>query len=134
MTTGYTLTFDHRPHYLFVLVEGPEDTVEVSLAYWCEIAAACRRYHVSRLLVVEKLLTHSNADDASAVIAELTRMGLGDVRIAYVDTTESVDVLVHAELEARKAGLVSHVFGNEESAERWLLADAAIDPRIRGTG
>jgi hypothetical protein len=58
----------------------------------------------------------------------------GDIRIAYVDTIESVDVLVHAELEARRAGLVSRVFGNVESAERWLLADAEVDLRSRATG
>lgn len=123
MTTGYSLTYDHRPHHLFVLVAGPEDTVEVSLAYWAEIAAECRRHGVSRLLVLEKLMSRSNNADATTVIAELPRMGLGDIRIAFVDTTESVDVLVHSELEARKVGLVSHVFGSIEAAEQWLLSD-----------
>lgn len=123
MTPGYSLTYDHRPHYLFVLVAGPEDTVDISLAYWSEIAAECRRHGVRRLLVLEKLMSRSNNADASLVIAELPRMGFGDIRIAFVDTTESVDVLVHSELEARKAGLVSHVFGSIESAEQWLLGD-----------
>ena len=133
MTKGFTLKFDHRAYFLFALVEGPEDTVEVSLAYWAEIAAECRRHHVTRLLVLEKLMARSNSDDASLVIAELPKM-FGDIRIAYVDTIESVDVLVHAELEARKAGLVSRVFGNVESAERWLLADAEINLDSRATG
>lgn len=125
--TGYSISFEHRPYYLFALVEGPEDTLGVSLAYWAEIAVECRRHHVSRLLVVEQLMSPSNTEDASVVIAELQRMGLGDIRIAYVDTTEAVDVLVHAELEARRTGLVGRVFGNEEAAERWLLADIALE-------
>lgn len=133
MTPGYSLTYDHRPHYLFVLVEGAEDTVAISLAYWSEIAEECRQQHVSRLLVHEKLLARSNNEDAGLVIAELPRMFPGDIRIAFVDTTESVDVLVHAEIEARKVGLVSHVFGSTASAEHWLLADVQIDamPQVR---
>lgn len=127
MTNSYSLTFDHRPLYLMVQVKGPEDTLAVSLAYWAEIAVECRRHHVSRLLVIEKLETRSNAEDAGLLIAELPKMGFGDIRIAFVDTTESVDVMVHAEIEGRKAGLVAHVFGNEFLATRWLLADAALD-------
>jgi hypothetical protein len=52
-------------------------------------------------------------------------MVLGDIRIAFVDTTESVDLMVHFELEGRKAALVGHVFGNEAAAVEWLLSDAA---------
>ena len=125
MIGSYSLTFEPRPGYLSVVVEGPEDTLAVSLAYWAEIAAHCRRHHVSRLLVLEKLETPSNSEDASLLIAELPRMGLGDIRIAFVDAAESVDLMVHFELEGRKAGLVGHVFGNEVAAVEWLLADTA---------
>ena len=128
MTPTYSLTFELRPHYLFAIVDGEEDTVAISLAYWAEIAAECRRHHVSRLLVLEKLKAKSNNDDADMVIAELPRM-FGDIRIAFVDVDESVDVLVHAEIEARKAGLVSHVFGSLEAARQWLLRD--VDHEIR---
>ena len=125
MTHSYSLPFDHRPYYTTVLVEGPEDTLAVSLAYWAEIAAECCRHHVSRLLVREELETRSNSDDASLLIAELPKMGLGDIRIAFVDTTESVDLMVHFELEGRKAGLVGLVFGNEVALVQWLLANTA---------
>ena len=128
MTPTYSLTFELRPHYLFAIVDGEEDTVAISLAYWAEIAAECRRHHVSRLLVLEKLKAKSNNDDADMVIAELPRM-FGDIRIAFVDMDESVDVLVHAEIEARKAGLVSHVFGSLEAARQWLLRD--VDHEVR---
>ena len=128
MTPTYSLTFELRPHYLFAIVDGEEDTVAISLAYWAEIAAECRRHHVSRLLVLEKLKAKSNNDDADMVIAELPRM-FGDIRIAFVDVDESVDVLVHAEIEARKAGLVSHVFGSLEAARQWLLRD--VDHEVR---
>lgn len=128
MTPTYSLTFELRPHYLFAIVDGEEDTVAISLAYWAEIAAECRRHHVSRLLVLEKLKAKSNNDDADMVIAELPRM-FGDIRIAFVDVDESVDVLVHAEIEARKAGLVSHVFGSLEAARQWLLRD--VDHEMR---
>ena len=128
MTQTYTLTFEHRPHYLFVIVDGEEDTVAISLAYWAEIAAECRRHHVSRLLVFEKLKAKSNNQDAELVIAELPKI-LGEIRIAFVDIHESVDVLVHAEIEARKAGLVSHVFGSLEAARQWLLRDVDQDVR-----
>lgn len=131
MTESYSLTFDHRPGYLSVLVEGPEDTLAVSLAYWAEIAAHCRRHSVSRLLVLEQLETRSNSEDASVLIAELPRMGLGDLRIAFVDTAESVDLMVHFELEGRKAGLVGHVFGSEAAAVEWLLADTDKETAVR---
>lgn len=132
MAQDYSLTFEHRLHYLFVIVEGEEDTVAISLAYWAEIAAECRRHNVSRLLVLEKLMAKSNNEDAGLVIAELPRL-FGDIRIAYVDTTESVDVLVHAEIEARRAGLVSHVFGSLEAATQWLLRDVEHEAQARAS-
>ena len=133
MTSSYSIRFDHRPFYLVAQVEGPEDTLAISLAYWAEIAVECRRHHVSRLLVIEKLETPSNLEDASMVIAELNRMGFGDIRIAFVDPTESIDLMVHAEIEGRRTGLEAHVFGNEALAVQWLLSDITNNVAIRGS-
>jgi hypothetical protein len=123
--TDYTLHFENRPGYLFARVEGPRDTLEISLGYWRDIAAEIERRGATALLVVEELEQRSDPEDAAQVIAALPGLGLGRVRIAYVDALEDVDLLLQEQAEALLIGLQGRVFGSTESAERWLLGAVA---------
>ncbi|GAB1596915.1 hypothetical protein [Lysobacter claricitrinus] len=126
-TPPYTLRFEPREHYLFARVDGPEDTFEVSIAYWTEIEAECRARGVRRLLVVEALAGNAVPAEMADVVDALIGMGFRDMRVAYVDATEDAGLLVAAEARAVNAGLVGRVFRDEAGAERWLLADPQLD-------
>ncbi|GAB6194744.1 hypothetical protein [Lysobacter xanthus] len=128
---SYRLQLEPREHYLFARVEGPEDTLEVSMAYWTEIEAACRARGERRLLVVEALAGNAAPMDMEQVVGALLGMGFHDIRVAFVDATEDAALLVSAELRAQRAGLVGRVFRRVDEAEQWLLADleaGAADP------
>ncbi len=127
-TAPYTLTLEPREHYLRAHVSGPEDTVEVSIAYWSEIAAACRAGAVRRLLVVEELEGTVQPSEMAAVVEGLLQLGFHDIRVAFVDATEDASLLVSAEIRAKKEGFVGRVFRREAEAERWLLDDLAAAP------
>lgn len=120
---SYVLRIEPRPGYLFARVEGPEDTVEVSIAYWSEIAAACRAAGTRRLLVVEELQGCATPSEMDAVVDGLIAMGFSDIRVAFVDATEDAALLVGAEIRVQQHGLVGRVFRREAEAEQWLLAD-----------
>lgn len=124
MPSDYTLRFEDRAAYLFACVEGPHDTLDISLAYWREIAAEVRRRGARRLMVLEELRQPSTLGDAQQVIAALPGLGLAEVRIAFVDPIEDVELLVNEQAEARLLGLTGRVFGGTAAAERWLLSDA----------
>ncbi|MGY3266923.1 hypothetical protein [Lysobacter sp. HA35] len=125
-TPPFTLRFEPREHYLLARVDGPEDTFEVSIAYWMQIEAECRARGVQRLMVVEALLGNAVPAEMAEVVEVLIGMGFRDIRVAYVDATENAGLLVAAEARALDAGLVGRVFRNEQEAECWLLLDPAL--------
>jgi hypothetical protein len=128
---SYALRIEPREHYLYAHVEGPEDTVAISIAYWSEIAAACAGGTVKRLLVVEELAGGAQPGEIEQVVDGLVRLGFRDIQVAYVDATEDAAVLVGGEAHARSAGIVARVFRRSDEAERWLLAglQTAAAPR-----
>ena len=128
---AYSLRVEPREHYLYVHVEGPEDTFEVSVAYWTEIEAECRRRGARRLLVVEALQGNAVPAEMADVVDALVAMGFRDIRVAYVDATEDAGLLVAAESRALNAGLTGRVFRAEADAERWLLADPELADSAR---
>lgn len=122
---SYSLRLEPREHYLRAHVTGPEDTVEVSIAYWSEIAAACRAGAVRRLLVVEELQGTAQPSEMEAVVDGLIQLGFADIRVAFVDATEDASLLVSAEIRIQKHGFTGRVFRREHEAERWLLDGVA---------
>lgn len=117
----YEIEFQHRDGYLRAHVTGPEDTLEVSLAYWTEVAAECALHQVTRLLVVENLGTRATTSDMREMTEVLAQIGFRDVCLAYVDTLDTDDVLASAQIHARQYGLTGRVFRHEASAVEWLL-------------
>lgn len=120
---SYILRLEPRPHHLRAHVCGPEDTLEVSVGYWTEIAAACARGDVRRLLVIEEIEGTARPSDVEDMADALLQLGFSGIRIAFVDATEDAALLVNAEIRAQRNGLEGRVFRREDEAERWLLRD-----------
>lgn len=119
----YRLSLQPRPGYLRAHVAGPQDTVEVSLAYRSELAGTCRAQCARRLLVVDELEGRVQPSEMDAVVDGLIQLGFGGIRVAFVDATGDAALLVGAEIRAQKHGFTGRVFRREPEAERWLLAD-----------
>ena len=116
----YRLAFTQAPDYLRADVTGLEDSVEISTAYWSEIAQACRDTGATRLLVVEDIAQRSTLGETVEVVDALVAMGFRDLRIAYVDLHEDPALLTQTEFLAVSAGLLGRTFARTAAAIEWL--------------
>lgn len=116
------ITFETRVGYLYVYVEGPEDSYAVSRYLWTEVAAECRRTGMTSVLVVENLGSPSSVNETYRVTTELGSIGMTGIKIAFVDLIETQDVINEfGELVANNRGLNAKIFRSVEEAEAWLL-------------
>ena len=119
----YRLTFEHRPSYLYVYVEGEEDSYEISARYWREIADVCKANKFTKVLIVEDIVANGTIADAYQLSAELPQMGYLGIKVAFVDKyLEQQELNLFGELTAVNRGINAKVFNDIDEAEKWLLA------------
>lgn len=118
----HELRFEDRGDYLRVEILGEFDSLDISIAYWREIAAECERRNTRALLAVDRLGGDPIPPEAMAqVIAVMRDSYMRHVRVAYCEmTTQQVSQAEYGELIAREAGYVVRVFSDEREAELWL--------------
>lgn len=120
----YTLTYETRPGYLYVYVEGENDSYEISREYWREVARESGRLGKKRVLIDENIPDPSTIADAFKFASEIPQMGFGSARIAFVDRyLEQNEINLFGELVAVNRGVNAKVFNDTASAEEWLLID-----------
>ena len=118
----YKLTFEQRAGYLRVQVEGKNDSYEISMAYWREIAAECGRLGTNRLLVEEDIPEAVSYSEMYSIAAELPELFRG-ISIAFVDRyAEQAELNSFGELVAQNRGVRGRFFADAADAEAWLLA------------
>lgn len=117
---AYRIEFHHLDGILQAFVTGPQDTLEVSLAYWTDIAAECAISQVTHLLVVEELGTRATRGDMQEMVEVLAQIGFRDICIAYVDSLDDDDVRAAAEMHGRRVGLVGRIFRERQAGLDWL--------------
>jgi len=119
---SYQLHFEQRPDYLYAHVSGPQDSPEITLAYWREIATECQMRRATRVMVMDDL---GGAPTPPEQIAELVRKmqgsGMETVQIAFVEPIMAhVAMMEHGQIFAMESGFRAHVFSSVNAAERWL--------------
>jgi hypothetical protein len=132
----YTLQFEQRTGYTRAHVRGERDSVEISLAYWSDIARYCHEHQVRGVLVVEEIAQRASVLDIYEVAAGLVALGFSDIRIAFVDrNADELPMMQFGETVARNRGIDGRVFASEAEAEAWLThewAGAPATSRQRG--
>lgn len=118
----YELRFESRGDYLRVEVSGPADSLEVSLAYWRDIADECERRGTRALLVADLFENEPlKPAEVGRVIEAMRDTYMQHVRVAYCELNSAVvSQAEHGELTAREAGFTVRVFASEHEAELWL--------------
>jgi hypothetical protein len=121
----YTITFEHRPQYLYAYIKGDADSYDISRAYWSEISAECAKHKVKKLLVDEDLAEPINSvSEVFQGAAERTFMGLSGLKIAFVDRhPDHREQNLFGELVATNRGLFCKVFDDVQEGEKWLVSD-----------
>ncbi len=118
----YQLTFEERDGYLYAHVEAEQDSYEVSMGFWKEIAAKTKATGARRVLVEENIATNVSFPDAFKVGAEIPQLGFGNARIAFVDLQHGHEQINDfGELVAVNRGFNLMNFADSETAIAWLF-------------
>ncbi len=120
----FTLTFEDRKQYLFAHVEGPEDSLDISLKIWQELSKHCRARGHKKLLVEEDLGTQLSEYEMFELASRIVSLGFGGIKVAFVDaeTDHHADNLF-GETVARNRGFNIRVFIDQKSAIEYLLPE-----------
>ncbi|MEO8802532.1 MAG: hypothetical protein ABI304_05455 [Rudaea sp.] len=120
--TSWRLRFEDRDDYLYAEVSGPEDSMQISLAYWRAIEAECERRKTTRLLVCDRLRGQPSSQTDSEEIANALGGGIfANMRIAFHEpVAEHLRFLEYGEMAVREVGVTMRVFPSDKEAEVWL--------------
>lgn len=119
---SYSIKFEEREEYLYAYIEG-QDSLEASLECWQKIADRTDEKNYKKLLVEENLEGQLGDIDMFAFATQLTKMGLIDVKIAFVDQkADHNEGNEFAELVATNRGIKGKIFIDIDKAQKWLLA------------
>ena len=122
----YQISFEQRPHYLHVTVQG-ENTGETIRRYLIDIREACLRLKQRKVLLVVELQGPgmSMLDVYKAVAAGFDNVAGTGIRAAYVDLLDhSLANMLLAENVAMTRGLPVRTFKDIAAAEAWLLSES----------
>jgi hypothetical protein len=120
----YTITFEERPQYLYVLVEGENDSYEISRQFWTEIVDYLKGKEYEKVLVVERLEETVSTEDVYRLVTEFPQMGLTGLKIAFVDEVlDQYTINQFGEIVALNLDLNGKIFNDVDRAEKWLLED-----------
>lgn len=121
--TPYDLTFEVREHYLYVCVKAPSIDRESALAYLTEIAQRRASVKSRRLMIVRDIPVMLSDSDLFFTTRDFLEM-IGTTKVAFVNPHASIeDGMNFAMTIGINRGANYHLFGNTDSAERWLLKD-----------
>jgi len=120
---NYSLSFEHRPDYLYAYVSGEQDSYEISKQYWLEIAEQLKHTDYLRILVDEDIEEAASVADVFKLVSEFPRMGFSGIRIAFYDRKIAHhDLNEFGALVASNRGMDGKVFNDLELAEKWITS------------
>lgn len=118
----YQISFEQRPKYLYVYVEGDKDSYAISHAYWTEVARECAEKQVKHVMIDENLTESVSVAEMYQIASEIPGMFSG-IRIAFVDRhADQAEINEFGELVAQNRGVTGKFFVDVPSAEAWLLS------------
>jgi hypothetical protein len=127
--TRYELIFEDRPDYLYARITSDSIDDKMVLSYVQEVIDECRRTGNERVLIDRNIPKTLSNSDTFFTGAELAKMGIGQIRLALVDSRRENDQpLGLAMLVIKNRGGRLEHFRTVEEAEKWL-----IDPHRPGT-
>lgn len=119
--SGYELTFEARGDYLYAFVTGPEDTLEITKAFWTEVHSQAMALGLRKILVEEDFPNQLFAIEMYYVGKYLTELFTPEFKIAHVDRSLSdLHLNRYGESMAEDAGIDAGVFNRIEDALDWL--------------
>lgn len=119
----YKVRFEHRNGYLYAYGYAKQDSYDISLGFWTEVATYCKKNNFSKVLVEEDFETDTSITEKFELVSCGHKVGLTGIKIAFVDLhPEQMNDNIFSETVACNRGLIAKVFSNVEEAEEWLLS------------
>lgn len=116
------LTLEPGSEYLYAYIESDNDSYEIALGHWQEIAGELFERKLKRVLVHEDIIGELSDSDAFRVATELRAIGFSNVKVAMLDNhavhrrSTEFGVLVGS-----NRGLLVQSFETAAEAVKWLL-------------
>src|SRR4029078_1326421 len=110
---SYSIAFELRSNYLYVVVTGKAESSDLVNAYWNEIAEECKRQKITKRLVDAQLSRRIDSlSDAYNLSADVSGIAdLAGVKVAFVDSDPTHHELnLFGELVASNRGLYCKTF------------------------
>lgn len=121
----YKIQFEYRDKYLFALVSGEKDSLEVSLQFWKEIFDESEAKNYKRILVTENFRNNISAIDMYILGEKMVEMAPRNISAAFVDSQiQQQEMNKFTETVIYNRGGRGKIFGDIEEAEKWLLEQA----------
>ena len=119
----YSITFEHRPAYLYAYVTGEKDNYDISRRYWQEISDRIHANGYTSVLVDEDIVETASVIDIFQLVSEFADMGFTGIRIAFYDRRiEHHELNEFGELVASNRGLNGRAFNDYGLAEKWITS------------
>src|SRR5215203_3872127 len=122
MEPAYTIEFEDRGEYLYVLVGGRKLTAEISAAYWREIAHQCFKAKKFKILI-EKDFRKTVSPPEMLEMGNYLGYLLPTFKVAFVDRYRHQEINELGKTVARHREVIMQLFETVEEAEHWLLVN-----------
>ena len=121
---GFKVCYEDEPGYLRAYVFDGTDSVEVSIAMWRMLASEGTAVGVTRMLILEDLVSTVGLEELAAVIDGIEAAGMGRFRSAFVELRDDIQGSELGEIMLQERGITIRIFSNETEARHWLLYGA----------
>ena len=121
---GFKVCYEDEPSYLRAYVFDGTDSVDVSIAMWRMLASEGAAVGVTRMLILEDLVSTVGLEELAAVIDGIEAAGMGRFRSAFVELRDDIQGSELGEIMLQERGITIRIFSNETEARHWLLYGA----------
>ena len=118
---GFKVCYEDEPGYLRAYVFDGTDSVEISIAMWRMLASEAAAVGVTRMLILEDLVSTVGVEELPKVIDGIEAAGMGRFRSAFVELRDDIQGSELGEILLQERGIIVRTFSNETEARHWLI-------------
>lgn len=123
-TKPYRILFEHRPRYLYVMIQCETSNYAIAKKYWTEILAIQHHRGYDRILIDKAITNSMPSHDVVLLVSELATSGCHDVKFAIYDRHYDAERCAFEEMASTNRGMKLRICGSIGEAEEWLTRDA----------
>ena len=120
-TKAFEIQYQECEGYLYAMVSGKKDSVDVSLKFWQEVIDESRQRGFGAILVEEDFPNQLSPTEIFNITSAIPKMGSTGLKIAFVDLEAAHSELnLFGETIAVNRGVFGQVFPTRKEAAEWL--------------